>query len=109
MLRIMKKMTECARSGVTLDGEISNYVDILKGVAQGCTFSPNLFKVCIHDRIVAAQQGVMGGGDAVSGLMFADDSLGYHKHPEDCRNKQGMALEYTREKESGRSDRKKGK
>ena len=32
-------------SAVMLDGEIWNYVDILQGVAQGCTLSPNLFKV----------------------------------------------------------------
>ena len=35
--RMMKKMTGCAKSTVMLDGEISNYVDILQGVAQGCT------------------------------------------------------------------------
>ena len=33
-------MTECARGAVMLDGEISRYVDILQGVAQGCTLSP---------------------------------------------------------------------
>ena len=43
--RMMEKSTECARSAVMLDGEISNYVDVLQGVAQACTLSPNLFKV----------------------------------------------------------------
>ena len=39
-------MTECARSVVMLDGEISKYVVILQGVAQGCTLSPNnVFKI----------------------------------------------------------------
>ena len=28
-----------------LDGEISKYVDIFHGVAQGCKLSPNLFNV----------------------------------------------------------------
>ena len=72
-------MTECARSAVMLDGEISNLVDILRGVAQGCTLSPNLFKVYIYDMIVAveaARQGVTVGGDTVSGWMFADDFRG---------------------------------
>ena len=57
-------MTECVRSAVMLDGAISKYVDILQGVAQGCTLSPNIFKVHINDMIVAteaAKQGVTMG------------------------------------------------
>ena len=90
MWRTMKKMTECARSAVMLDGEISKYVDILQGVAQGCTLSLNLFKVYINDIVAveATKQGVTMGEDTWSGLMFADDFVGiYQKHPKDCRNK----------------------
>ena len=79
MWRIMKNMTECARSAVMLGGEISKYVDILQGVAQGCTLSPDLFKVYIYAMIAAveaAKQGVAMGGYTVSGLMFADDFVG---------------------------------
>ena len=47
MWRMIKDMSECARSAVMLDGAISICVDILQGVAQGCTLSPNLFKVYI--------------------------------------------------------------
>ena len=52
-----------------LDGKVSNYVDILQGVAQGCTLSLNLFKVYINDLIVAvdaAKQEVTVGEDTVS-------------------------------------------
>ena len=42
---MMKNMTECARSAVMRDGEISKYVDILEGFADRCTPSPNLLKV----------------------------------------------------------------
>ena len=81
MWRTMKNMTKCARSVVMLDGEISTHVDILQGVTQGCTLSPNLFKVHTDDIIVvvveAAKQGVTVGEDTVvSGLMFADDFVG---------------------------------
>ena len=40
------------------------YVDILQGVAHGCTLSPNLFKVYNNDMIVAGSHGGgrYGGG-----------------------------------------------
>ena len=99
MWRIMKKMTECTRSAVMLDGEISKDVNISQGVAQGCTVSPNLFKVYIDDMIVAveaAKQGVTMGEDTVSGLMFADDFVGISETPEGLQEQVEKALEYTR-------------
>ena len=45
MWRRMENMTECTRSAVMLDGEISKYVVILQGVALGCMLSPNVFKL----------------------------------------------------------------
>ena len=94
-------MTECARSAVMLDGEISRYVDILQGVAQGCMLSPNLFKVYIDDMILivavdAAKQGVTVGEDTVSGLRFADDFVGISETPERLQKQIEKALEYTR-------------
>ena len=81
----MKNVTECAINAVMLDGKISQYVDVLQGVAQGCTLSPNLFKVCTNGMIVAVEatkQGVTMREDTVSGLMFADDSVGISETPE---------------------------
>ena len=86
MLRIMKKVTECATSTVMLDRDMSKYVDILQGVAHGCTLSPNLFKVYINDIVAtveAAMQGVTMGEDTVSGLMFAHDFVGVSETPEE--------------------------
>ena len=46
-------------SAVMLDGEkISKYVDILQGVVQRCTLSPNLFKIpgiYINNLLVAVE------------------------------------------------------
>ena len=75
-----KKTTECATSAVMLDGEIYKCADILRGVAQGCSLSPNLFSIMyINDSIVAVEalmEGVTVGEDTVSGVMFADDFVG---------------------------------
>ena len=39
-------VTECTRSAVMWDGEVSNYVDIInKEFTHACALSPNLFKV----------------------------------------------------------------
>ena len=80
-----KHMTECARSAVMLDGEISSYVDTLRGVAQGCALSQSVFEVYVSDLIVAveaAKQGVTVGQDTPSGSMFADDFVGIAETPE---------------------------
>ena len=85
-----------------LEGEISKYVDILQGVAQGCTLSPNLFKVYIYDidssTREAAKQGVTMGEDTVSGLMFADNFVGISETPEGWQNRyrKHYSLEYTK-------------
>ena len=55
MWRTMKNITECARSVVMLDEKISQYADIVQGVAQGSKLSPNLCKVLTKDIIVAVQ------------------------------------------------------
>ena len=99
--RMMKHMTECARSAVMLvDRETSKYVDILQGVAQGCTLSPNLFKVYINDMAVAVEPAkqvvTMGEDTAVSGLMFADDFVLISETPEGLQQQIEKALKYTR-------------
>ena len=76
-------MMECARCVVMLDGEMSKYVDILRGVAQRCTLSPNLFKVYNNDTM---------GEDTVSGLMFADDFVGISATPEGLQKQTEKAL-----------------
>ena len=93
----MKNMTECARSAVMPDGEISKHVNILQGVVQGCTLPPNLFKVYDNNGILvaveAAKQAVTMGEDTVSGLMFADDFVGISKTPEGLQKQIEEALE----------------
>ena len=88
MWRMVKNMTECAKSAIKLDGETSKCVGILLGVAQGCTLSPTLFKMFIDDliRVVeTTKQGVRVGENTVSGLMFADDFVGIAETPQELQ------------------------
>ncbi|CAB1110125.1 unnamed protein product [Ectocarpus sp. CCAP 1310/34] len=78
MWRVLKKMTECTKSAVMLDGELSKFFDIEQGVPQGCTLSPTLFQVFINDLlevVEAVRKGVKVGDTetSVSGMLFADD------------------------------------
>ncbi|CAB1110306.1 unnamed protein product [Ectocarpus sp. CCAP 1310/34] len=50
MWRVLKKMTECTKSAVMLDGELSKFFDIEQGVPQGCTLSPTLFQLAAEDK-----------------------------------------------------------
>ena len=97
--RRMKNVTECARGAVTLDEEISKYVDILQEVAQGCTLLPSSFKVYINHMIVeveAAKQRVTVGEDAVSRLIFTDEFVGISETPEGLQKQNEKALPYSR-------------
>ena len=73
---------KCCHAG---RGIIQVCFDIFQRLAQGCTISPNIFKVFINDMVVAvetAKQGVAMGEDTMSGLTFADDFVGISETPE---------------------------
>ncbi|CAB1121568.1 unnamed protein product [Ectocarpus sp. CCAP 1310/34] len=87
MWRVLKKMTECTKSAVMLDGELSKFFDIEQGVPQGCTLFPTLFQVFINDLlnvVEAVRKGVKVGDTetSVSGMLFADDFVGMSDTPE---------------------------
>ena len=90
---MMKNMTH-----FFCDGEISKYVDILQGVPQGCPLSLDIFKILIHDLIVAveaAKQGATVGEYTVSGLMFKNGLVGISETPEGLQKQTEKVLEYT--------------
>ncbi|CAB1102257.1 unnamed protein product [Ectocarpus sp. CCAP 1310/34] len=87
MWRVLKEMTECTKSAVMLDGELSKFFDFEQGVPQGCTLSPTLFQVFINDLlevVEAVRKGVKVGDTetSVSGMLFADDFVGMSDTPE---------------------------
>ncbi|CAB1106679.1 unnamed protein product [Ectocarpus sp. CCAP 1310/34] len=100
MWRVLKKMTECTKSAVMLDGELSKFFDIEQGVPQGCTLSPTLFQVFINDLlevVEAVRKGVKVGGTetSVSGMLFADDFVGMSDTPEGLQLQIDAAKKFT--------------
>ncbi|CAB1110533.1 unnamed protein product [Ectocarpus sp. CCAP 1310/34] len=100
MWRVLKKMTECTKSAVMLDGELSKFFDIEQGVPQGCTLSPTLFQVFINDLlevVEAVRKGVKVGDTetSVSGMLFADDFVGMSDTPEGLQLQIDAAKKFT--------------
>ncbi|CAB1117831.1 unnamed protein product [Ectocarpus sp. CCAP 1310/34] len=100
MWRVLKKMTECTRSAVMLDGELSKFFDIEQGVPQGCTLSPTLFQVFINDLlevVEAVRKGVKVGDTATScsRMLFADNFVGMSDTPEGLQLQIDAAKKFT--------------
>jgi len=66
------EQTACIR----VENELSAYVDIKRGVRQGCVFSPDLFNMYGEKlfRDIDELEGVRVGGYNMNNLRFADDS-----------------------------------
>lgn len=71
--------------------------DFLRRVVQRCTLSPISFKVLIND-LTIAKHGTNVGGDTVTGLTFADGSVGISETPGGLQKQTIKALQYTRER-----------
>ena len=48
MWRVIKKMYECSKSAVLLEGEKLDALSVKQGVAQGCSLPPILFSVFLN-------------------------------------------------------------
>lgn len=91
-------MTECVKSAIILDGEISKCVDLTRICPRMYEFTHS-FQVSIDDlvsAIQAAKQRVKISNDMISGLMFAYDFLAISGTAEGLWIQIKKALEYTR-------------
>ncbi|CAB1118469.1 unnamed protein product [Ectocarpus sp. CCAP 1310/34] len=100
MWKVLKTMTDCTKSAVMLDGELSKFFDIEQGVPQGGALSPTLFQVSIDhllEVVEAVRQGVKVGDTetSVSGMLFADDFVGMSDTPEGLQLKIDAAKKFT--------------
>ena len=72
-------MKQWSRSNRTGHGTTTNWLQIGKGVCQGCTLSPCLFNLYVeyimqNARLDKAQAGIKIAGRNINNLSYADDT-----------------------------------
>ena len=75
-LRIIKNMYWEQTAAMRVEGEISAFQKIKRGVRQGCVLSPDLFSLYseIIMRNIEGQPGIRVGGHNINNLRYADDT-----------------------------------
>ena len=76
-LRIIRNLYKDQTAGTRLDGEVSQFKPIKRGVRQGCVLSPDLFNI-YSERIlrnIRDQDGCNIGGVNVNNIRYADDTV----------------------------------
>ena len=76
-LRIIKSMYWEQTAAMRVEGEISAFQKIKRGVRQGCVLSPDLFSLYseIIMRNIEGQPGIRVGGHNINNLRYADDTV----------------------------------
>ena len=76
-LRIIKNMYWEQTAAMRVEGEISAFQKIKRGVRQGCVLSPDLFSLYseIIMRNIEGQPGIRVGGHNINNLKYADDTV----------------------------------
>jgi hypothetical protein len=86
--RVIRDIYGHTESSVLVDGELSRWFSIAKGVRQGCCLSPLLFNIFVNDLALLLKElgvGVPLGGDLMNVLMFADDMVLVADSPEELQ------------------------
>ena len=76
-LRIIKNMYWEQTAAMRVEGEISAFQKIKRGVRQGCVLSPDLFSLYseIIMRNIEGQPGIRVGGHNINNLRYTDDTV----------------------------------
>ena len=64
-------------AAIRISSHVGEYVDVKKGVRQGCVMSPDLFNL-YSERILReleAMPGLVVGGNNINNLRYADDTV----------------------------------
>ncbi|GFO36468.1 katanin p60 ATPase-containing subunit a-like 2, partial [Plakobranchus ocellatus] len=76
-LRIIKNMYWDQKAAMRVEGEVSKFQNIKRGVRQGCVLSPDLFSLYseIIMRNLEGHPGIKIGGSNINNLRYADDTV----------------------------------
>ena len=76
-LRIIRNLYWNQTAAVRVGDDVGEYVDIKKGVRQGCVFSPDLFNLYSEWILRELEElpGVVIGGTRINNLRYADDAV----------------------------------
>ena len=76
-LRIIRNLYWKQAAAIRISSHVGEYVEIKKGVRQGCVMSPDLFNL-YSERILReleAMPGLVVGGNNINNLRYADDTV----------------------------------
>lgn len=76
--RLIKDLYMRQKAAVNINGNLTNWVELGRGVRQGCCLSPTLFNLYIEDMIctiIEGKEGISIGGQNISCIRFADDMV----------------------------------
>lgn len=78
-IRIIMNLYWHQKAKVTVDGEVSDQIEIMRGVRQGCVLSPLLFNLyseaIFQEALHGKHQGIILNGTIVNNLRYADDTI----------------------------------
>ena len=75
-LRLIKNIYEMQGVALQLGGELTDWIDIKRGVRQGCVMSPDLFN--IYAEFIMRnieEEGIRVGGKNMNNIRYADDTV----------------------------------
>ena len=75
-LRVLRNLYWDQTAAVRVDGELSEYTNIKRGVRQGCVMSPDLFNLYseVILRNLDEREGLKANGENLNNLRYADDT-----------------------------------
>ena len=86
-LRLLTSLYWNQSACIRVDGELSKYTDIERGVRQGCVMSPDLFNYYseLILRKLEKERGLKIGGQNITNLRYADDTVLIAESQEDLQ------------------------
>ena len=99
-LRIIKNMYWEQTAAMRVEGEISAFQKIKRGVRQGCVLSPDLFSLYseIIMRNIEGQPGIRVGGHNINNLRYADDTILISENEKDLQQLLNIVESKSKEK-----------